>query len=128
MTIKIYTEAFPEDILEQLKKLFLIGNKDQVKAIYVNTFLGKVKDANILTDEKLITLLAKINNKLEKNVISLKKIKAITYLEKGIYGTITYQLSMKKTFELQLNLKDGEQFFKLSMEAWEKVKQRPISS
>ncbi|KJS19326.1 MAG: hypothetical protein VR72_19050 [Clostridiaceae bacterium BRH_c20a] len=127
MTIKIYTEAFPEDILEQLKKLFLIGNKDQVTAIYVNTFLGKVKDANILTDEKLITLLAKINNKFEKNVISLKKIKDITYVEKGIFGTITYQLSMKKNFELQLNRKDGEEFFKLSLEAWEKIKQRPIS-
>jgi len=126
VTIKVYTEAFPEEIIKQLKKLFLIGNKGQVAAIYVNTFLGKIRDANILTDERLITWSTKIN-KTEKKIISLKKVKDITYLEKGIYGTITYQLSMKKDFELQLNRKDGEQFFKLSTEAWEKIKQPPIS-
>jgi len=124
MAIKIYTESFPEEILEQLKNLYLIGNKDRIGAIYVDTFLGKVKDANILTDEKLISWSGKFNN-TEKKVISLKKVKDITYSEKGIYGTITYQLSMKKDFALQLNRQDGEKFFKLSVEAWEKVKQRP---
>lgn len=121
MAIKIYKEAFPEEILEQLKTLFLIGSKDQVIGIYVNTFLGKVKDAYILTDEKLITWSNKRNNN-EKKVISLKKLKDITYFEKGIFGTIVYHLSMRKTYELKLNRQDSEKFFKLSMEAWEKNK------
>jgi hypothetical protein len=125
MAIKVYTESFPDEILEQLKQLYLIGNKDRIIGIYVNTFLGKIRDANILTEEKLVNWATKINNQNVKKIITLKKVKDIAYSEKGIYGTITYQLSMNKSFDLKLNRKDGELFYKLSLEAWEKSKQLP---
>lgn len=123
MTMQIYREAFPEKILQQLYELYLISDKDQIYALYVNTFLGKIRDVSILTDGKLISWSIKIKNS-DKRIIYLKKLKDITYQEKGIYGTITYQLSMKKNFQLQLNRQDGEKFFELSLNAWEKEKQR----
>lgn len=125
MAIKIYTEDFPNEILEQLKKMYLVSNKDQIIIIYVNTFFSKIRDVHILTDEKLTSWSTKVNNSVDKKIIALKKVKDITYSEKGIYGTISYQLSLNKTFELKLNRKDGEKFYQLSLEAWEKIKQCP---
>ncbi|MDK2823433.1 MAG: hypothetical protein PWQ67_2027 [Clostridia bacterium] len=121
MAIKIYTENFPDKLIDKLKSLNIITNKDEIIAIYVNTFLGNIRDTNILTTEKLINWVAKIN-KSEKNIINLKKLKDITYIEKGLYGTITYHLSAKKTFSLKLNRQDGDKFYKLSLETWQKLK------
>ncbi|NLT95462.1 MAG: hypothetical protein GXW85_08025 [Clostridia bacterium] len=123
MSLKFYTNNIPDEILEQLKKSYLISNKEQIVALYVYTFFGKIREAHILTDEKVTCWSTKINNSIEKKVISLKKIKDITYSEKGIYGTITYHLSMNKTFDLKLDRKDGEKFYKFCLETWEKTKE-----
>jgi len=121
MAIKIYTRDFPEKIMEQLVNHNVITSKDEPHVIYVNTFLGKVRDTNILTVEKLINWVATRKSKNgEKTVLNFKKIKDITYEEKGLYGIITYHLSKHKTFELKLNRKDGEEFYKLSLELWNK--------
>ncbi|MFZ5943106.1 MAG: hypothetical protein ACOYVD_03280 [Bacillota bacterium] len=119
MSIKIYIDHIPENIINQMKILNIIANKDQVRGVYVNTFLGKIREAYVLTPDKLIAWKTRMNGN-EKNIISFKKIKDITYFEKGIYGTITYHISSKKTYELKLNRQDSEKFLSLSTDIWNK--------
>ncbi|NLW23630.1 MAG: hypothetical protein GXY91_00015 [Clostridia bacterium] len=119
MAIKIYTENFPEKIMEKLFSNHVISQKDDILAVYVNTFLGHINDACIITPEKIIQWINK-RNAVERKVLSFKKIKDITYEEKGLYGYINYHLSTKKTFVIKLNRQDGEKFYNLSRETWEK--------
>ncbi|MFZ7103073.1 MAG: hypothetical protein ACOWWO_10545 [Peptococcaceae bacterium] len=120
MSIKLYTDRIPENILQELKNLNIVANKDKVCALYVNTFLGKIRDAAVLTPDKLIHWQTKISN--NKVTVSFKKVKDITYEEKGLYGTIVYHLSAGKNFTLKLNRQDSAKFMDLSGKLWRENK------
>lgn len=106
MALKIYQYPIPSKIMDKIIAHNIVSDKDIIQTLYLQTFFGKIEQAALITDEKFINWLPK-----EKTTLSFKKIKQIKYDTKGIYATIIFVKSNNKTFELKLNLKDGEIFY-----------------